>query len=158
VDVVVPFSGSARSLADVVGRLQRLVVGEHDTATIVDNTRGGAGPAPPDPSPIRIVRAAGRQAPHHARNRRAAGREWAWLLFLDGDVVSPPELLDRYLDVAPAPRTAVLAGAVRDAPPASGRETLAGRYARLRRLIDQANTLDTARPYAKTANCLVRRE
>jgi GT2 family glycosyltransferase len=28
----------------------------------------------------------------------------------------------------------------------------------MRRLIDQANTLETSRPYAKTANCAIRRE
>jgi GT2 family glycosyltransferase/SAM-dependent methyltransferase len=158
VDVVVPFSGSAQALADVVGRLRRLTLGEHDTVTIVDNTRGGAGQALPDPSPIRVVRAADRQSAYYARNRGAAVGDQPWLLFLDGDVVPPPELVARYLAVEPGPRTAVLAGAVCDGPPASGRETLAGRYARLRRLIDQANTLETARPYAKTANCLVRRE
>jgi SAM-dependent methyltransferase len=157
IDVVVPFSGSARSLADVVGRLQRLTVGERDTVTIVDNTRAGAGRALPDPAPIRVVRAADRQSAYYARNRGAAVGDQPWLLFLDADVVPPPELLDRYFIVAPEPQTAVLAGAVRDCPPASGRETLAGRYARLRRLIDQANTLDTPRPYAKTANCVVRR-
>jgi len=37
-------------------------------------------------------------------------------------------------------------------------ESLASRYARLRGLIDQSNTLHMARPYAKTANCAVRRE
>jgi hypothetical protein len=60
IDVVVPFSGSARSLADVVGRLQRLTVGERDTVTIVDNTRAGVGRALLDSAPIRVVRAADR--------------------------------------------------------------------------------------------------
>jgi hypothetical protein len=157
VDVVVPFRGSARSLAELTSRLARLRLLAGDTLTIVDNTpRGVAGAVPPPP--IQIVAAAKRQSSYHARNRGAAAGSQPWLLFLDADVEPVPDLLDRYLAVDPEARTAVLAGAVRDLGSASGRESLAGRYARVRRLIDQANTLHMARPYAKTANCLVRRE
>jgi hypothetical protein len=158
VDVVVPFRGSARSLAEVISRLRRLRVLTGDTLTIVDNTRGGVARAVAVPSSIRIVNAAARQSSYHARNQGAAAGSQPWLLFLDADVDPLPDLLDRYLATAPGERTAVLAGGVHDLGSASGRESLAGRYARARRLIDQANTLQVARPYAKTANCLVRRE
>ena len=158
VDVVVPFRGSARSLADVVSRLHRLRLLAGDTVTIVDNTPGGVGGAVAPSPPIRILPAATRQSSYHARNRGAAAGSHSWLLFLDADVQPVPDLLDRYLTVAPEARTAVLAGAVRDLGSASGRESLAGRYARVRRLIDQANTLQVAHPYAKTANCMVRRQ
>ncbi len=133
-----------------------------DTLTIVDNTRRGVAgaitPPSPSPSPTRIVRAAARQSSYHARNRGVAAGSGPWLLFLDADVDPLPDLVDRYLAIEPGARTAVLVGAVRDLGSASGRESLAGRYARARRLIDQANTLQTTRPYAKTANCLVRRD
>jgi hypothetical protein len=158
VDVVVPFRGSARSLAEVVCRLRGLRLLDGDTLTIVDNNRRSIGRGIAPPRPIQIVPAATRQSSYHARNKGAAAGSRPWLLFLDADVVPVPDLLDRYLTVAPRDRTAVLVGAVRDVASASGRDSLAGRYARVRRLIDQANTLQVARPYAKTANCVVRRE
>jgi hypothetical protein len=158
VDVVVPFRGSNRSLSDLVSRLRQLRLLAGDTLTIVDNTRKGVARGVPDPSPIQIVADGVRQSSYHARNRGVAAGFQPWLLFLDADVDPVPDLLDRYLTVAPEARTAVLAGAVRDLGSGSGRESLAGRYARVRRLIDQANTLEVARPYAKTANCMVRRQ
>jgi GT2 family glycosyltransferase len=158
VDVVVPFRGSARSLAELTSRLTRLRLLADDTLTIVDNTPRGVAGAVATPPPIQIIAATTRQSSYHARNRGAAAGSQPWLLFLDADVEPVPDLLDRYLAVDPDARTAVLAGAVRDLGSASGPESLAGRYARVRRLIDQANTLQVARPYAKTANCLVRRE
>ena len=158
VDVVIPFHGSARSLAELVARLRALRLHVDDTLTIVDNTRRGVAGAIAPASPVRIVRAAARQSSYHARNRGVAAGSGPWVLFLDADVDPLPDLLDRYLAIEPGPRTAVLVGAVRDLGSASGHESLAGRYARARRLIDQANTLQTNRPYAKTANCLVRRD
>lgn len=158
VDVVIPFHGSPRSLAELVSRLRGLRLLAGDTLTIVDNTRGGVADALAAPSPIRIVRAATRQSSYHARNRGGAAGSQPWLLFLDADVDPVPDLLDRYLADQPDARTAVLVGAVRDVGAGSGRESLASRYARARRLIDQANTLQVARPYAKTANCMVRRD
>ena len=93
-----------------------------------------------------------------ARNRGSQSRRATWLLFLDADVEAVPDLIDRYLEPAPAARTAVLCGSIRDAPAKSaGSESLASRYSRLRRLIDQSNTLQMERPYAKTANCAIRR-
>jgi hypothetical protein len=69
-----------------------------------------------------------------------------------------PDLIDGYLTVQPGSRTGFLAGAVRDGRSLAGKEeSIAGRYARLRRVIDQTNTLQMRRPYAKTANCAVRR-
>jgi hypothetical protein len=158
VDVVVPFRGSTRSLAELTSRLGRLRLLGGDTLTVVDNTPSGVAGAMTVSPPIRILAAPSRQSSYHARNQGAAVGSQPWLLFLDADVEPPPDLLDRYLAAAPQARTAVLAGAVRDLGSATGRESLAGRYARVRRLIDQANTLQVARPYAKTANCLVRRE
>jgi mycofactocin glycosyltransferase len=158
VDVVVPFHGSARALAELFDRLAGLALQPDDTVTIVDNTRT-RGPRAAAPAPLRILRAPERQSSYYARNRGAAAGRQPWLVFIDADVTPRADLLDRYLAVEPDPRTAVLAGAVREVRPATGRrESLAGRYAQARRITDQANTLQQARPYAKTANCAVRRE
>jgi cellulose synthase/poly-beta-1,6-N-acetylglucosamine synthase-like glycosyltransferase len=156
VDVVVPFRGSAPALAQLVARLRAMAVRPGDTVTVVDNTRGGVDGAAA-PAPIRVLAAPERQSSYHARNRGAAAGTAPWLLFLDADVLPGPDLLDRYLRDEPGAGTGVLVGAVRDVAGPGRRESLAGRYARARRLIDQANTLQMARPYAKTANCLVRR-
>jgi GT2 family glycosyltransferase/SAM-dependent methyltransferase len=158
VDVVVPFRGPAQALASLVERLGRLELGADDTLTVVDNARRPRSFATPGASRIRVVTAAERQSSYHARNRGAAAGEQPWLVFVDADVEPVPDLLDRYFAVAPEPRTAILVGAVRDVSAAtSGRESLAERYARASRLIDQSNTLEQARPYAKTANCAVLR-
>jgi cellulose synthase/poly-beta-1,6-N-acetylglucosamine synthase-like glycosyltransferase len=156
VDVVVPFRGSAPGLADLVERLHGLVLEPGDTVTVVDNTPAGVARASASQK-VRIVAAPERQSSYHARNRGAAAGVAPWLLFLDADVEPAPRLADRYLTEAPGARTGVLVGTVRDVGTPSGHESLAGRYARVRRLIDQANTLQMTRPYAKTANCLVRR-
>jgi glycosyltransferase involved in cell wall biosynthesis len=157
VDVVVPFRGGAPALGRLIDRLGRLHLGSGDTLTVVDNSPDGVEPDRPA-GPARVVHAPARQSSYHARNRGAAGGRAEWLLFLDADVEAPPDLIDRYFADAPGDRTAVLAGAVADRPPAAGgRESIAGRYARVRRLIDQQNTLGMTRPYAKTANCAVRR-
>jgi cellulose synthase/poly-beta-1,6-N-acetylglucosamine synthase-like glycosyltransferase len=156
VDVVVPFRGSAPALAELVERLHGLALEPGDTVTVVDNTPAGVAYAPTSPG-VRVVAAPERRSSYHARNRGAAAGAAPWLLFLDADVEPAPALPDRYLEEAPGARTGVLVGTVRDVASASGPESFAGRYARVRRLIDQANTLQMARPYAKTANCLVRR-
>lgn len=158
VDMVVPFRGPPRALAELTDRLDRLELGPDDTVTIVDNARRPRSFATPEGSRIRVVTAMQRQSSYHARNRGAAAGEQPWLVFVDADVEPVADLLDRYFANPAAPRTAILVGAVRDiSAGTSGRESLAERYARASRLIDQSNTLEQARPYAKTANCAVRR-
>jgi len=110
------------------------------------------------PPSISIVAAPERQSSYYARNRGAISGHGMWLVFLDADVQPVPDLVSRYLAVAPDSKTAVLCGSVRDIAATRGQhESIASRYSRLRRLIDQSNTLQMARPYAKTANCAVRR-
>lgn len=158
VDVIVPFSGSPAAFDELVERLRALALGPEDSLTIVDNTRSGVTRGRQTSSFLTVVTAPERQSSYYARNRGAHSRRGTWLLFLDADVEAVPDLIDRYLEATPASSTAVLCGAVRDVRAGSvGSESLASRYSRLRRLIDQANTLQMERPYAKTANCAIRR-
>jgi len=158
VDVIIPFLGSGRDLSALADRISQLRLGPDDAVIIVDNTRTGVAQDLQLPTGANVVLAPERQSSYYARNRAAASGSGTWLVFLDADVEPVPDLIDRYLAAPPAPRTAVLCGSVLDVSATNGeRESLASRYSRLRRLIDQANTLRMDRPYAKTANCAVRR-
>lgn len=157
-DVIIPFLGSGRDLGALADRISHLRLGPDDALIIVDNTPTGVAQKLQLPIPANVILAPERQSSYHARNRGAASGSGAWLVFVDADVEPVPDLIDRYLAASPAARTAVLCGSVWDVCARNGeRESLASRYSRLRRLIDQANTLKMDRPYAKTANCAIRR-
>jgi mycofactocin glycosyltransferase len=146
VNVVIPFAGPAGALRELLDRAATLRLDEPSTITVVDNR---ARPDRPDPPPgVRLVEAAARHSSYHARNAGARLGDAPWILFLDADVDFPPDLADRYLDEEPGERTAILAGAILDAP---GRGA-AARYAVLTSAMAQPDG------YALTANCLVRRE
>jgi len=117
VDVVVPFAGSAAKLAAVVARLAGLELGADDDAvTVVDHSGvPGAGRGR-----VRVARLAAPRSTYSARNVGAALGSAPWLLFLDGDVLPPADLLARYFVQEPGARFGVLAGAVVDAPVGPG--------------------------------------
>ena len=155
-DVIVPFLGSAESLRGLVARLAGLDLRDSDTVTIADNRPAGE-PDTAGAGRVRVVRAPERRSSYHARNAGAATGANPWLVFLDGDVQAPPDLLDRYLCDSPGDRTGVLAGGVRDEVVGTSASGVA-RYLELRQSMDQANTLDLGEwGYAQTANCAVRR-
>ena len=155
VDVVVPFAGDESELRDLLRRLARLDLDDHDTVTVVDNRPPGAARVG-DP---RVISAPERQSSYFARNRGAARGDAEWLLFIDADVEPAPALVDAYFAEPPEERDGVLAGAVVDEPlDPGGRHPLPARYAMLRGSMSQSNTLSGGdRPYAQTANCAVRR-
>lgn len=135
VDVVVPFRGSAADRERLREHLAPLELGHGDTLTVEEN----------------------RATPGYGRNRGAARGGSEWLVFLDADVRPAPDLLDRYFDPAPGAGTGLLAGAVADQDPAPG-ASVAARYAHLRSLMSQNNTLDWGEwAFAQTANAAVRR-
>ena len=158
VDVVIPFRGSRAALGELQARLRKLQLGPRDTVTVVDNAPVRLSESSRDASPPGVLRAGERQSAYHARNRGAGAGSADWLVFLDADVDSVPDLIDRYFAQPPDDSTAVLIGAVRDQIAQPGhRESIAARYARLRGLMDHDNNLLQDRPYAKTANCAIRR-
>jgi GT2 family glycosyltransferase len=156
IDVVLPFRGSDAELERVAERLATLGLRARDTLTIADNRPGAVDAGR---GPVRIVGAGERQTSYHARNRGAACGAAPWLVFLDADVLAPPDLLDRYFAIAPAQKVGVLAGAVVDEPaPHGAAGTAAGRYAWLKSSMSQEVTLaHDDWGFAQTANAAVRR-
>jgi GT2 family glycosyltransferase len=157
VDVVIPFVGPPASLAGLVERMRELALRDGDSLTIVDNRPAGAAEVPGDGG-VRVVRAPERQSSYHARNRGAEEGRAPWLLFIDGDVEPPRDLLDRYFDPPAPDRAAVLAGCVEDEE-VGDESSATARYAMLSRTMGQHNTLDLPGwGYAQTANCAIRRQ
>lgn len=146
VSVVVPFLGSPEELA----HLGRLRLGEGDELIVVDN--GGTVRSAPRG---RLVTAVAERSSYYARNAGADAATNAWLLFLDADTRPPASLLDDYFREPVGERCGAVAGGV---VAARGQRSLVARYAASRRYLSQAAHLrDVHRPYAITANLLVRR-
>ena len=152
--MIVPFYGTDAALQALLGRLRAVRTRPDDTVTVVDN-RPLAPPAWRH-GHIDIVPAPGEQSSYHARNAGARAGHNPWLLFIDADVVPPPDLLDRYFDPPLGERVGVVAGAIRDAP-ARPEDGVAARYAYLEQTLAHENVLGGAHPFAQTANALVRR-
>ncbi len=156
VDVVVPFRGAGDRLEALRERLGTLELRGGDSVLVVDNTPGGS-PAEPGGA-VPVLRAAERLTPGYARNRGAQRGESDWLLFIDADVVAPPDILERYFDPHPEGRTALLAGGVIDQIVGPNAPAPA-RYAHLRGLMSQDSTFSWADwSFAQTSNALCRRE
>jgi len=153
VDVVVPFAGSAERLRELAGRLRRLELEPGDTLLVVDNN---ARPCAVPPDGPQVLWAGERPTPAHARNRGTAAGGAEWVVFLDADVIPEPGLLDRLFDPPPAGRTALLAGDIADAEVPPGGPAM-GRWAHMRRLSEQANTLRLRWGWPQTANVACRR-
>jgi hypothetical protein len=150
VDVVVPVAASAEGLRAVVSRMRALSLREGDTLRVVDNR--GTGVDEPE-----VVVAAEVPTSYYARNAGARLGTAEWLLFLDGDVEPPSDLLDRLFAPTLGERVGVLAGAMIDEPVASD-ASVALRYQALKRGMSQEVTLGHGRwAFAQTANCAVRR-
>jgi GT2 family glycosyltransferase len=155
IDVVVPFHGTDAGLRRLLDRLAGLPAAAGDTVTVVDNraTATGARRA----GAVELVAAPAEQSSYHARNVGARAGANPWLLFIDSDVLPPPDLLDRYFDEPLGDDVGVVAGAIRDQPVAAG-DGIAARYAYLEQTLAHENVLAGRHPFAATANALVRRE
>lgn len=150
---MLPFYGSDADLERVAERLIALGLRDGDTVTVADNRPGAADSRR---GAVQVLGAGERRTSYHARNRAAAGGEAPWLVFVDADVLPPPDLLDRYFADAPGDEVGVLAGAVVDEQ--AEEATLAARYAWLKSSMSQEITLGHGEwAFAQTANAAVRR-
>ena len=78
-------------------------------------------------------------------------------MFIDSDAMPSPDLLDRYFSPAPAERTGLIGGGVRDEEAPAGASVVT-RYAYLRGAMSQDDTFDFGEwGYPKTANVACRR-
>jgi glycosyl transferase family 2 len=155
IDVVLPFRGSQEQLERVAERLAALKLLPGDTVTIADNRPVASDAAREH---VRILGAGELQTSYHARNRAVAQGSAPWIVFLDADVLPPPDLLDRYFATPPPDATGILAGAVVDEEPQAPAAP-APRYAWLKSSMSQEITLahdDWA--FAQTANAAIRRD
>jgi GT2 family glycosyltransferase len=155
VDVVLPFRGSEEQLERVAQRLGALVLQPGDTVTIADNRPGATDGAH---NHVRIIGAGELQTSYHARNRAVAQGTADWIVFLDADVLPPPDLLERYFKRLPSDQVGVLAGAVVDEEASATTAPAAARYAWLKSSMSQDITLaHDGWAFAQTANAAVRR-
>lgn len=152
IDVIVPFLGTDAALAEVLQRLATIKLRDDDRLMVVDNRPTANAPNPT----AAVVGAPLVQSSYHARNEGARRGGGTWLLFLDGDVIPPSDLLERYFERPIDDRVAVLAGGIEDLAPPQ-RRTLAERYAHLTTPLSDSNTWRPGFEYAQTANVLVRR-
>jgi GT2 family glycosyltransferase len=152
ISVIVPFSGPQDEADEVCASLLALALRDGDEILLVDNSPHTiADPAPP----ARRIRAIEERSSYYARNAGAAAAANDWLLFMDADCRPlAPDMLDRFFAPAPPERCGALAGGVVDSP---GSDTLLARHAQSRHYLDQKVALGQDRPFALTANLLVRR-
>lgn len=155
VSVIVPFAGAQDELEQIVERLGRIDSGPDDEVVVVDNRPVHTPPADGPPPGVKILHAGEVGSSWYARDAGVSATRGQWLLFVDADTIPAPDILDRYFEAPPGPSVGVLAGGVRDWTTS---ETPCARYVSARRKMDQQITLSHPyRPYAQTANCMVRR-
>lgn len=165
VAVVMPFAGSGDQARSALGALGALTASSGDERWLADNSDavtdlGGAPAGSTGDGAVRIVAAGGERSPAHARNAGAAavGDGPEWILFVDADVVGPPDLIDRYFAGAPiGASVGAVAGGIVARPPGPG-AGLAARYGAHKNFLDPgAHLSHPFMPRAAAANLLVRR-
>lgn len=155
VSIVVPFAGTGADAELALDALGAIRQRPGDELVIADNSAGGVMSASAAEGRVRVVMAGPERSSYRARNVGAAAAVNPWLLFLDADCVPEPGILDAYFRAAPSDDQGAIAGEIDGDPRQAG---LIARYARTHGHLRQgANLHDRFRPFAVTANLLVRR-
>jgi GT2 family glycosyltransferase len=151
ISVVVPFAGSVGEADAVIGMLRSLTLGPDDQLIISDNS----GTVPASLQGITVVRASKEGSASHARNVGVAAAANDWILFLDSDVVPPPDLIAQFFEQPIDERVGAMTGDIAGIP---STRTLAARYGTARNFLGQrSHVMNPFRPRASSANLLVRR-
>lgn len=156
ISVIVPFKGSAAAAGRLLADLGRLAVRAGDEIVVVDNSPARVLDRLALPEGVRITAAPRLRSSYHARNRGVAAAGGEWLLFLDADCRPAADLLERYRrERLDDERCGAIGGAIVGV---LGQAGLLASYARERRFVTHAGPRHHPyRPYAITANLLVRR-
>jgi GT2 family glycosyltransferase len=133
--------------------LEHIAFGPDDEAILVDNSRNGSLGGLEHRAPIRVVSAPDQSSSYYARNVGAEQAKNEWLLFIDSDCLPPSTIIDDYFSDPIPDDIGAVAGAVR---PADEQMGLVARYKSFRRHLDQGKSTQSKRPWAGTANLLVR--
>jgi GT2 family glycosyltransferase len=154
VSLIVPFFGDPPAAARLGDRLANLRLGDRDELIVVDNSPGpafGDGEAVPG----RVLRHVAEHTSYYARNAGVEASAGEWLLFIDADCTPDPDLIAAYFATPPGAGCGIVAGAIEGDP---GQNAFLARWARWRLILDQGHGLrHPFRPFASTANLLVRR-
>ena len=154
VSLIVPFSGDRAAAAGLAARLAALRLRDDDEAIVVDNSPEAATMANAAVA-ARVIRRVDEHTSYYARNVGVEASSGEWLLFMDADCTPDPGLVEAYFATPPEDGCGIVAGAIHGEP---GQRAFLARWARWRLILDQGHGLrHPFRPFASTANLLVRR-
>lgn len=155
VTVILPFSGDASDAERMIRAMRAITLSPADELLLIDNSSPPRLSADDVPSGWRVVIAGDERSAYYARNIGAALARREWLLFTDADCAPDAAILDAYLEQEPGSRCGAIAGGIK---PALEQTAFLARWAQWRAILDQRHgTGHPFRPFASTANLLVRR-
>ena len=154
VSVVMPFAGDEESAQRALEALASIERRAGDELIVADNSQGVLARLAARRPDVVLVPAPDQQSSYYARNVGAAEVSNDWILFLDSDCMPRPDILDRYFDAPVGERDGAIAGEILAEDLTDG---VVARYQADRGYLSQRrNVTDSPRPYAVTANLLVR--
>lgn len=154
VSVLMPFLGDEEEAARALNALCRIERRAGDEIVVADNCPDQIMRAIASRWPgVRAVPAAEERSAYYARNVAGAAASNEWFLFTDADCLPAPDILERYFAEPVAADVGAIAGEVFGDP---NQTEVIARYQRDRGYLNQERYVRSPRPYAVTANLLVR--
>src|ERR1700722_7928274 len=154
VSVLMPFLGDEREAARALDALCSIERGPDDEVIVADNSPDQVmcAIAPRWPG-VRAVPAAEERSAYYARNVAAVSARNDWFLFTDADCLPEPNILGLYFAEPVPDDVGAIAGEVLGD---HSQTQVIARYQRDRGYLNQKRYVLSDRPYAVTANLLVR--